>query len=253
MAGHLARGDKKKLEELKKSGFQLFYTPSPGAAKAGWQWLVNCGRVHKPENCIESAQILAAYMHEAHQKELKVEWTSHRGGAFILTEAMKLLAQKNIDLQQRQNIFLSDNTTSQAAADRYRRLLNMDISDAKWVNEGYGIGHLAGGSVFGLANIQTELTVINKDNPAEERWGKRMELMFDTVKRGRSTLITGTAAVALYSQFGISMAFAAALIKILPTIAASVPSLTNEYQKGPHQALGQGVNKALNHLRRENS
>lgn len=253
MSKHVSRGDSKKIDALKNTGYHLFYSPTTSTAKAGWQWLVNCGRVHKPENSIESAQILAAYMHEAHQKQLKIEWTSHRGGAFVLTEAMKLLAQKNIDLQQRQSIFLSDNSTSQAVADRYRRQLNMDISDAKWINEGYGIGHLAGGSLFGLANIQTELTVIKKDTPAEERWGKRMELAFDTAKRGKGTLLTGAAAVALYSQFGVSMAFAAALIKILPTLAASVPSLADEYQKGPHQALGQGANKIMSHLRRGNS
>lgn len=227
----------------KKTGYKLFFTPTPSAAKSGWTFLANIGRVFRDDNQIRSAQILANYMHEAHTKSLQVEWTSHRGGAFLLTEAMKILARKNVDLQKRQSIFISDNTTSHAVADKYRRQLNMDISETTWRKEGYGLGYVFGGSMFGVADAQIKLNVITKDSTRDTLAGKAAGAMLDAWSGGQKLLGQGAAAAALVSQFGINGALAAAVLKLLPVVANSIPSLTNEYASSSTKAIENALTK----------
>ncbi|MCX2796533.1 hypothetical protein OQJ62_16620 [Microbulbifer thermotolerans] len=110
LPSHISRGEEPAINSLKNSGYNLFYVPQSGSSlKAGWSFLRDLGRTNRIE--LEAARILAAHMKEAHEQELYVEWTSHRGGSKVLTTAMKLLAQRSIKLQKKQQIFLSDHTS----------------------------------------------------------------------------------------------------------------------------------------------
>lgn len=249
MPSHIARGKEDKLEQLKSTGYHLFYTPVKGGLKAGWESIMRTVTVHQSNNNVKDAQILAEYMLEAHKKSLKVEWVSHRGGSFVLTEAMKSLAQRNINLENRQTIFLSDATSSYAVADQYRRKLNMDVSDTKWIDGGYGIGHLAGGSNFGLAKVQTEWSVLKHDTAADLKYGKAAALVNNAYSSAKSNVVLAGAAVAGYQYVGLNGAFAAALYKLAPLLLQSIPSLTHEYQKNNTQALEAGINKSVKWLK----
>ncbi|MEQ3694824.1 MAG: PAAR domain-containing protein [Thalassolituus sp.] len=58
------------------------------AVKAGWSFLSKLGNSKLDKSGKESSGILAELMKESHDRNLYVDWTSHRGGPQILTEAM---------------------------------------------------------------------------------------------------------------------------------------------------------------------
>lgn len=243
---HIARGDAKALATLQQSGYQLLYVPQKGNGfKEGWTTLTNMGRVFSDHNQVEAAQILAAHMIEAHQQGLSVEWTSHRGGSFVLTEAMKLLRKQVHNLEQRQKIFLSDHSTSHALADQERRALNMDVSDAKWQNSNSGIAQKLGGQLLGASALACSITEI-RHTPRAQRPGKVVELAFAGAKTVKTSWATGGVLAGLTMQFGLTTAFASALVKAVGSMAVqSVPSLNEKYSKGEAQVYGNMANKAF--------
>lgn len=210
---------------------------------------MHSGKVLASGNESKNASILAAYMYEAHTKKITIDWTAHRGGSYVLTEAMKLLAKKGIDLEKRQSIYFSDTTTNHATADKYRRKLNMDISEAKWVNSGHGIGQLVGGNLLGLSDIRNGLVVLKKDTALSEIPGKSFRLSNNVaalmaknngVQAALSMLISGAA--------GVSAASAFAVLKIITIAASSVPGLTNKHQASADQALAELMHKSFGKL-----
>ena len=251
MPSHITKGDETKLKKLESEGYDLFYVPVEGnAAKAGWKSMVHMAQVWKKKNHIEAAQILASYMLEAHNKGLHVEWTSHRGGSFVLTEAMKLLSQSRdnkgqaIDLNKKQKIFLSDHTTGHAHADQQRRTLNMDVSDSKWVNAAPGIGQLIGGTRLGADSVACSINELIKHTPKGQRLNKAIDA-YDSVKTVvKSNAATGAAIGGLTSQFGLTTAFALAVVKaIAATAVASIPSLNEKYHSNSMQPYKNIANK----------
>ncbi|MBB3167713.1 hypothetical protein [Simiduia aestuariiviva] len=243
MPSHICKGSPKKEAELKKSGYHLFYSPVPGLLKSGWQSIMNSALVHTNAGKQKEASILTAYMQDAHERELNIEWTSHRGGSYVLTEAMKLLAKKQMDLKGKQSIFLSDNTSSHAVADSYRRKLNMDIAEPNWFNKGFGIGQMAGGSLFGVAEIQTGLTVLRKDTPADKVPGKGLQWVNDLGMTATKNYGSLAGASLLWGQFGIGAAGLVVAYQLLKIGAKCVPSLTNEYHTRKDQAESELLNK----------
>lgn len=240
---HIARGEQKELGKLQNTGYQLFYVPQSGSSlKAGWSFLRDLGRTSSSD--IQAAHILAGHMKEAHDKELHVEWTSHRGGSKVLTHAMNLLAKKQVNLSGKQSIFLSDHTSSQFEADVARRAVGMDTSGSKWHNATPGAAQLIGGKALGSAEVSCSINELFFHTPREHRAGK----LIDTIAKGKEAYsraaATGTAAAMLASKFGLTIAFASALVKVLgSTTLASVPSLNEGYHKGALEPAKQLANK----------
>ncbi|SHF92455.1 hypothetical protein SAMN04487965_2966 [Microbulbifer donghaiensis] len=251
---HIARGEQRVQGKLKKTGYQLFYVPQSGSTlKAGWSFLRDLGRPASPAD-LEAARILSHHMKEAHDQGLYVEWTSHRGGSKVLTQAMKLLAQKQVNLGGKQRIFLSDHTSSHFAADVARRAIGMDTRDSKWYNARKGVAQLIGGHSLGAASLACSVNELVYHTKREETAGK-------IVKSGVSV---GTVAYGVYesapkiaklvADFGINPAYAGAVLSaigkltVLGVVAASVPSLNEEYSKGAMDSIEKLANKASNRL-----
>lgn len=242
---HIARGEKAALGKLRKSGYQLFYVPQGGSSlKAGWKFLRDLGRTSSSD--LQAAHILAGHMKEAHQRGLHVEWTSHRGGSKVLTQAIKLLAKGNINLAGKQKIFLSDHTSSHFEADIARRAVGMDTDDSKWHNATPGLAQLIGGRAFGAADLSCSINELLYHTPREERAGKMLETVINGKKTFKSAAAAGTSVAVLVNTLGVSAAFASALVSTLGSMAlASVPSLNEGYHKGPADPAKQLANKLL--------
>ena len=240
---HIARGEKAALGRLRKSGYQLFYVPQTGASlKAGWQFLRDLGRTNSSD--LQAARILAEHMKEAHERGLHVEWTSHRGGSKVLTQAMKLLAKRNANLAGKQKIFLSDHTSSHFEADVARRAVGMDTDDSKWHNATPGMAQLIGGRTFGAADLSCSINELLYHTQKTERGGKMLETLINGKKTLKSAAAAGTSVAVLVNTLGVSAAFASAVVSTLGSMAlASVPSLNEGYHKGPAEPAKQLANK----------
>ncbi|CCU70826.1 MULTISPECIES: hypothetical protein [Thalassolituus] len=173
LPSHIARGDQRITAQLQNNGYELFYVPHDSSAvKAGWTFVKSLANPMSDKRNQESARILSGYMHDAHQQGLYVEWTSHRGGSLILTEAMNLLAQRNINLQNKQWIYLSDHTSSQHAADKARRAVGMDTKDSNWhhTNKSMGVAQWAGGKSFGTSGLACSIESIAHNPTNLNNW-----------------------------------------------------------------------------------
>ncbi|WP_320818866.1 hypothetical protein [Thalassolituus sp.] len=173
MVTHIARSDPRIKAQLQTNGYELFYVPHDSSAvKAGWTFVKSLANPMSDKRNQESARILSGYMHDAHQQGLYVEWTSHRGGSLILTEAMNLLAQRNINLQNKQWIYLSDHTSSQHAADKARRAVGMDTKDSNWhhTNKSMGVAQWAGGKSFGTSGLACSIESIAHNPTNLNNW-----------------------------------------------------------------------------------
>lgn len=244
LPAHISRGDKKELKKLQQTGYQLFYIPQSGSSiKAGWSFIRDLGRPGSAAD-IEAARILASHMKKAHEEGLHVEWTSHRGGSKVLTQAMKLLAQNNVNLAGKQSIFLSDHTSSHYEADIARRTVGMNTDTSKWHNATPGMAQLIGGRALGAADISCSINELVYHTPREERAGKALETLINGKKTVSKAAAAGGSIALLVNTFGVSAAFASALVSTLSSTAlASIPSLNEGYHKGPSEPAKQLANK----------
>ncbi|WP_444913605.1 hypothetical protein [Microbulbifer sp. TRSA007] len=257
MPSHITRGDEGALEKLKGNGYTLFYVPQHGALKSGWRCVRNLGRSSTRED-MEAARILAGYMKEAHDKGLYVEWTSHRGGSKVLTKAMEQLALRQINLDGKQTIFLSDATSSHYLADDARRKIGMNTNDSTWYKATPGIAQLAGGSVIGTAKPVMSVNTFIKYTSKEDRINKLIDTGYHTLKfiKGAKKVAMGgfsiygmaTAATAM----GISFSTAKLLLGVMTvkgvqvaaeTSLASIPSLNEGYHSSPTDPFKQLVQR----------
>jgi hypothetical protein len=256
---HISRGKKVEEEKLKANGYGLFYVPvDHSAVKAGWNFLSKMGNSKLDKSGKESSGILAALMKEAHDRNLYVDWTSHRGGSQILTEAMKSLLNQypGISFNGKQKIFLSDFTSSYVKADRARRAIGMDVTtEANWHNSASGVAQIAGGKHFGLEDIRYANDE-RKRAPADENIGRLALIGQDVAKSGYGVYGAGLAVGSFISTYGISAAAAYAIIGGLTTKGllgagktglASVPSLNEGFHSkgGSTLELSRKVSKAF--------
>ena len=256
---HISRGKKVEEEKLKASGYGLFYVPvDHSAVKAGWNFLSKLGNSKLDKSGKESSGILAALMKEAHDRNLYVDWTSHRGGSQILTEAMKSLLNQypGISFNGKQKIFLSDFTSSYVEADRARRVIGMDVTtEAKWHNSTSGVAQIAGGKHFGLEDIRYANDE-RKRAPTDENIGRLALIGEAVIKSGYGVYGGGIALGTFVSTYGISAAAAYAIIGGLTakglygaskTGLASIPSLNEEFpsKDGSVIELSRKVSKAF--------
>ncbi|WKT60755.1 hypothetical protein Q2E61_00730 [Microbulbifer thermotolerans] len=222
LGDHIARGNKKKYGD-----YQLFYVPSTGGALAGdWVAIKSLGLQGTDEQRLAS-RLLALYMYEAHRRKLHVEWIAHSHGSWVLTEAMRHLAQRKIDLQKRQKIFFSDATASHVVANQLRHNLNMATGDDCWHNFSLGVAQLAGGLHFGAALLLCELNELRHYTAKDEKPEKIGGLVWwagitGLVVHGLVTKIiaSGTVPVEL-ALLGTCM------------IIASLPSAKKKYYRNP--------------------
>lgn len=236
---HIARGSDSEKDKLRQTGYQLFYTPQSGTVKAGWQFVKQLGKKTSSADDKEAGRILASYMQDAHQRSLYVEWTSHRGGSAILTEAMRCLKQGNINLEGKQRIFLSDHTSSHYEADIARRAIGMDVRDTQWFNSAPGLPQLLGGQKLGAATIACSLNKLIHHTPKDQLAGEAVSTAYDMVVQSKNTMALG----ATIAAFGSSPAL---ILALLGTALASTPALTNAYHSNPVDPLKQLVNKLQN-------
>ncbi|MCX2830342.1 hypothetical protein [Microbulbifer thermotolerans] len=227
LGDHIARGNKKKYGD-----YQLFYVPSSGGALAGdWVAIKSLGLQGTDEQRLAS-RLLALHMYEAHRQKLHVEWTAHSHGSWVLTEAMRQLAQRKIDLQQRQKIFFSDATASHLVADRSRHALNMDTSDSSWHNTAPGVAQMIGGLQLGTAPARSLVDDLRHRTDKNERLEVGLGLAWDFLNRGMFAY--GVASV-IIAAAGIptSLAMLGAGVAI-----ASLPGAKSKYYTTPGRQLG---------------
>ena len=121
----------------------------------------------------------------------------------------------------------------------------MDISDAKWHNSNGGVAQKLGGQILGASSLVCSIADI-QSAPKDQRPGKIVALGGGVVKVVKDNLATGTLIGGLVSTYGLSTAFAGALVKVVgTTVVQSVPSLNEEYSKGGSQVYENMANKVL--------
>lgn len=240
---HMAQGDGVKLGKI-RSGYQLYFVPTNLGGSRGWLPLKTLGKKQSSEQ-IKAASILASHIYDAHKRKLHVEWTSHDCGSEVLTKAMGMLIQKNVDLEKRQRIYLSDHTTSEYEADLCRRALNMDISAGNWANSRPGVRQIIGGKQFGYATLSSKYLVLTHATPANEKWGTLAEFGLDTFSTGKAWKGAIAASAALHS--GVSFGVGALVLTTFgEALLASIPKLNNNYYKGFNNQVKVAINKLIN-------
>ena len=246
MTSHISHGDKAKRRALRESGFQLLYVPPESSAwAAGWRTLKSLGN-QGSEQQHQAARILAQHMLEAHDQSLHVEWTSQGEGAWVLIEAMQHLQRKQINLQQRQKIFLSDHTRSRFSADRARRELNMNLEDDKWHNAAPGLTQTVGGEQFGLAPLLSAGHELLRHTPKEERLGKSVNLTYQTgeylFKKWGAAGVAGGLAASTGGSASLAVAVVKSLHNLAPTLISSLPGARRYYFKSTGDQLQNLIN-----------
>ncbi|MBB5212123.1 hypothetical protein [Microbulbifer hydrolyticus] len=234
---HMARGEDGKRANLENTGFQLLYVPSGSSALVSeWVPIKSLG-LNGTDEQRQASRVLAQHMYEAHKKQLYVEWTAHKHGAWVLTEAMQQLERKKVNLEERQKIFLSDASASHVVADRVRQSINMDTKDNTWHNTAPGPAQVIGGLHFGVAPLLCLADELRHRTEKDELLGKGGDLLWQTGTKG--LFITG-AATAMISTAGIpgSLAILGASILI-----ASLPGARESYYKNPGHQFGVWLNR----------
>ncbi|MBU3068604.1 hypothetical protein KOI40_02170 [Aestuariicella sp. G3-2] len=253
LPSHIARGKECELNKLSTTGYQLFYVPQSGnILKAGWQSLAQMSKFRKSKNDVEAAKILSAYMLDAHKKGLYVEWTSHRGGSVVLTEAMKILSEgdkgKPIDLEKKQSVFLSDPTSSLTEADSTRRKINTNITGDQWYNGSkMNMGYMAGAQKFGTAELVCSFTAIREGNKHDK--AKRI------AKQSTWGMVTTAAGYTLYTKAGalisggmVASAGWGGLGLALLAVLDNIPALNEDYRSGKLQSTEKLIEKGINKI-----
>ena len=236
---HISKGDPAVIDKLKASGYELFYTPQHKAGKAGWEFVRRLGKRTPSEDVVKAGRVLASYMKDAHQRGLRVEWTSHRGGSAVLTEAMRCLKQANVDLKGTQRIFLSDHTSSHYEADIARRAIGMDVRDSKWFNSSPGLAQVIGGQRFGGATVACSLNKLVNHTPRDQIASEFVGTAYDVVAQSKNTMAVG----GLVGALGTTPGFA---LVVLGAILASAPTLTEGYHRSPVEPLKTLAKKVQN-------
>jgi len=253
---HICRGNQNYKEILERTGYQIFYVPQSGSAlKSGWQFIRDYGRNSEDE--LRAARILAGHMKEAHDQGLYVDWTSHRGGSKVLTQAMKLLERRNVNLESRQSVFLSDHTSSHFSADVARRAIGMNTGTREWHNSTKGIAQLSGGQNFGTASLACSLNELVHHTERENIGGKIATTGATLSGIGYGAYQSAPNLAKLVADFGINPAVGSTLLTLLGKIsiigvtgvaAASIPSLNEGYNTGvktPLKNLGNKIGNSL--------
>jgi hypothetical protein len=215
--------------------------------------MTQMSKVWKDGNNIEAAQILAAHMLEAHKQGLHVQWTSHRGGSFVLTEAMKILQRatddkgQRIDLQQKQRIFLSDHTTGHAHAEQVRRALNMDTKESPWYNANpMNLAQQIGGLRFGADELACSVNDLVRYTRPEQRPGKAIAIASKAIRYWRSGNSVTVNFGVVSQMAGLTAALAATLVS---AVASNIPSLNEDYHSNPTQPVQNLANRVAGRLR----
>ncbi|MAD44756.1 MAG: hypothetical protein CMH98_07100 [Oceanospirillaceae bacterium] len=170
MPSHISRGNKTIEKRLQENGYQLLYVPYGSSVKAGWDFVRTLGNHLEDSNTNEAAAILSDYMYEAHQKNLHIEWTAHAGGTKVLTKAMRMLAQRSVNVDGKQAVYIADATSSALSADRARRSVGMNVSDNDWKYsnpKSLNAAQWIGGKDFGTAGMACAVTALGYDFSVE--------------------------------------------------------------------------------------
>lgn len=250
LPSHIARGESRALTELKSTGYQLFYAPSAGTAfKAGWQSIAHMGQVRCSQNDVKAAKILAAHMLEAHKKKLHVEWTSHRGGSFVLTEAMKFLVKKtggnSVDLEKRQIVFFSDPTSSLAEADHARRALNTDTQDSKWYNGSKSnLAYCVGAQEFGAAPLVCSFNAIG-DQAKSQKVAAYFVWGAGAAGAGYGLYIGAGAMISIGAAASIGVG---GLVAAINAVLNNVPSLNEDFHTQKFQGAKTLIGKVTSKM-----
>ena len=237
LALRIPRGDQNKRTRLEDTGFDLLYVPAETSALVNeWVSIKSLG-LRGTDEQRRASRVLAQHMYEAHRQKLHVEWTAHKHGAWVLTEAMQQLARQNVNLEERQKVFLCDASASHVVADRARHLINMDTNDLTWKNTSPGPAQITGGLHFGIAPLLCLADELRHRTSKDEILGKGGDLVWQTTTKG--VAISG-AATALVSTAGISASLALLGVGVL---IASLPGARDTHYKNPGQQLGDWLNR----------
>ncbi|CAH0990030.1 hypothetical protein SIN8267_00113 [Sinobacterium norvegicum] len=140
-------------------GYNLFYSPGSGSF-AGLKNLKTQLDAENSAEIRESAQLLAGVMEKAHKDykrnqsktSHKVAWVTQRGGSAVMTQALRILSDKSVNLEGSQKVFLSHPTSR---TDRLYKL-SRDVGMAKDTTNLSSHNALNGSQLLAsLSNIKT--------------------------------------------------------------------------------------------------
>lgn len=228
--------------DLRRHGFDMHFTPK-GKQIGG---LINLRDAINPcrnESLYSSAQLLAKTMYDA-KNTVDINWVADRGGSAVVTQAMKILADKGVKLKDH-SLFLYHPTTLSTQAYQYANKLDMEISgDFKKVLPVNAIG-----------NFDTFALIYRRFKNGEGGNYKLGNACNDASKYSANlaaggALIGGVASAAalaigtslptaasMGAAMPASMVFAAAVLKAVPTAAGTGVALLEQFAPERHAKL----------------
>lgn len=193
-----------------KYGFDLHYTP--GKRKLGG--LSNYRDAIRPldnQKLLESALLLAKTMYDARAID-GVRWVSEFGGSAILTQAMKILADQNVQLKHHY-VFLVNPTSSPNEAYKAAQAAGMNI-ERKFSST----------DMLNYVGNRDQLELIGNRLRYEKKSYSLLKASVDVIEHGKSLQGAGAFMGTLAATAGLSLsapASAAAFLTALGTVAAT--------------------------------
>ena len=179
---------------IDNDGFDMHYTP--GQQKIGGVRKITQARnADTDKELHETAILLAKTMSDARNTK-QVRWISERGGSGVLTQAMRILKDKNINFKDQNHlVFFSHPTTSLIKAQQLATDLGLKFDrDTKKVNR-LNVDELVGG--LGIAGGHIAAYNRFKSDPEHTALKLGADLVKETVaaKNAASTIAITTGAV----------------------------------------------------------
>lgn len=216
--------------QMKVNGFYMHYTPGDQSI-GGFKHWTQAYNVDTDKNLRESSKMLADTMLVAKERE-GVSWVSESGGSGILTQALKILDDKNVSFEgTKHSIFFHGMTTNQKMAENYalkmKFMVDRKISSGVNllnINQLFGSGAIGGGQFVAAVNRyrqDPEHTILKLGADVAEA---------TTGARGAGATIA-TSAGACLAALGISVS-AQGDFSFSPLVIASMAAASAAYPLG---------------------
>ncbi len=180
-----------------KNGFDMHFTPGTGRIGG----LSNLKQAFNSENSPglhESAYLLAKTMQDA--KDIDgVRWIAERGGSGVLTQAMRILADKGVTLEKH-TVFLSNPHTQQHKIIELGSKLNLRTARNISINNTIHPSELVGGVFFGVGGYYTATKRLQFENNYT-----KLNFVGDIAKETVNLKGAGGTGIAIGAAMGISL------------------------------------------------
>ncbi|MFK5948827.1 MAG: hypothetical protein QM500_08685 [Methylococcales bacterium] len=181
---------------INNDGFDMHYTPGKGRI-GGLSNLKQAFNAETNSSLHESAYLLAKSMEDA--RNIKgVRWIAEQGGSGVLTQAMKILADKGITLDNH-TVFLSNPRTQQHKVVELGIKLKLKKSRSISINNQLNPNELIGGLFFGVGGYYTAAKRLRHDNAYT-----KLNFIGDIAKETTNLNGAGGTTIAVGAAMGIS-------------------------------------------------